>query len=225
MFGGTEIFIIHTNSIAFLLSFQYISNMAKSVNRSDFMVKIKAKGIAVFSSRDIEVLFKVSKVAATFLLHRYSKQGFILQARQGLYVFPDAVPPETYLANVLYGPSYISGEFALSYHGIIPETVYEITSVTTKSTRRFEALGKVYSYRRIKQSAFAGYSVEKQGKFAFYLADPEKAFVDTLYYRVIFGKQPISRFNREKINKRKALSYAGLFRNRKLISALNEALA
>ncbi len=74
--------------------------------------------------------------------------------KRGLYAFPDALPPDLYVANKLYEPSYISLEFALSYHGIIPETVYEITSVTTKSTRRFEAMGKVFTYRRIKREAF-----------------------------------------------------------------------
>src|SRR3989344_3513323 len=109
--------------------------MAKLVNRKDFAAKIKAKRISLFSAMNIQTLFGVSKVAATFLLYRYSKQGFIVRVKRGLYAFPDALPPELYLANKLYGPSYISREFALSYHGIIPETVYEITSVTTKSTR------------------------------------------------------------------------------------------
>src|ERR1035437_1291906 len=120
--------------------------MAKLMNQADFMAKIKAKKIALFSARDAEALFGVSKVAATFLLFRYAKKGIITRVKRGLYVFPDALPPELYLANKLYDSSYISREFALSYHGIIPETVYEITSVTTKSTRQFETLSKIYSY-------------------------------------------------------------------------------
>jgi len=199
--------------------------MAKLVNRTDFINKIKAKKITIFSRREIQALFGVSKVSSTFLLHRYSKQGFIVKVKRGLYSFPDALPPELYLANKLYDPSYISREFALSYHGIIPEMVYEITSVTTKPTRKFETLGKIYSYRSIKKSAFTGYSVEKQRGFAFRIADAEKAFVDTLYYRVLFGKKPINRFSKEKINKNKALKYAKLFENQKLISILKTTLS
>ncbi len=198
--------------------------MAKLVNRTDFMAKIKAKKIALFSGRDIQTLFGVSKIASTFLLHRYSKQGFIVRIKRGLYLFPDALPPELYLANKLYAPSYISREFALSYRGIIPETVYEITSVTIKATQRFETLGKIYSYRKIKKSAFTGYIIEKQQGFTFRIADAEKAFVDTLYYRVLFGKKPITRFNKEKINKSKALRYAKLFENPKLIAILKRTL-
>jgi len=198
--------------------------MAKLVNRTDFMAKIKAKKLPLFSGREIQVLFGVSKVASTFLLHRYNKQGFIVRVKRGLYSFPDALPPELYLANKLYNPSYVSREFALSYHGIIPEMVYEITSVTTKATRQFKTLGKIYSYRSIKQSAFTGYTIEKQRGFTFRIADAEKAFVDTLYYRVLSGKKPISRFNKDKINKDKALKYAKCFGNRKLISILMRTL-
>ena len=210
--------------LAILLTIRYISNMAKLVNRTDFEAKIKAKKITLFSSRDVQALFGVSKVAATFLLYRYNKNKIIVRIKRSLYSFPDVLPPELYLANKLYSPSYISREFALSYHGIIPETVYEITSVTTKTKRQFETLGKIYSYRRIKKSAFTGYITEKQRGFTFHIADAEKAFVDTLYYRVLFNKPPISRFKKEKINKNKALQYAKQFENHKLIAILKRTL-
>ena len=194
--------------------------MAKLVNRQNFMAKIKDTGLGIFTTRDVQTLFSVSKVSSSFLLHRYNKAGFIIRIKRGLYAFPDAVPPESYLANKLYAPSYISREFALSYYGIIPEMVYEMTSISTKATRRFEKLGKIYSYRHIRKEAFTGYNIIKQQGYSFLIADPEKAFVDTLYYRVLFGKKPLSRFNKEKINLKKALQYAKLFENRKLIAIL-----
>lgn len=194
--------------------------MAKLVNRQNFMAKIKDTGLGIFTARDVQALFSVSKVSSSFLLHRYNKAGFIIRIKRGLYAFPDAMPPESYLANKLYAPSYISREFALSYHGIIPETVYEMTSISTKATRKFEKLGKIYSYRHIRKEAFTGYNVVKQQGYSFLIADPEKAFVDTLYYRVLFGKKPLSRFNKEKINLKRALQYAKLFDNHKLIAIL-----
>jgi len=224
MFHHQLVLFIHSSKVAIFPLFQYISNMAKLVNRTDFVAKIKAKKLALFSGREIQALFGVSKVSSTFLLYRYKKQGFIIQIKRGLYSFPDALPPELYLANKLYDPSYISREFALSYHGIIPEMVYEITSVTTKATRRFETLGKIYSYRSIKKSAFTGYTIEKQRGFTFRIADAEKAFVDTLYYRVLLGKKPLSRFNKDKINTNKALKYAKLFGNPRLIGILKRTL-
>ena len=198
--------------------------MVKLVNQTIFASKIKDKKLYIFSANDICVLFGVSAVAAAGLLHRYKKRGFISQIKRGLYAFPDALPPDAYIANKLYSPSYLSLEFALSYHGVIPETVYEITSVTTKATRRFETLGKLFSYRKIKQTAYTGYTIQKQNGIGFYIADAEKAFVDANYLRLLTKQKPVSRFNKEKIDKANALRYAALFHNQKLISIIKTTL-
>ncbi len=196
----------------------------KLVNQTTFAAKIKEKKLYLFGANDIRALFGVSAVAVAGLLHRYKKQGFILQLKRGLYIFPDTLPPDVYIANKLYSPSYISLEFALSYYGIIPETVYEITSVTTKATRRFERSGKIFSFRKIKKSAYTGYGVEKQGGLSFYIADAEKAFVDANYLRLMNKQKPLSRFNKEKIKPEKALRYAKLFGNNKLTSIIKTTL-
>ena len=198
--------------------------MVKLVNQTIFATKIRGKRLYIFSPNDIRSLFGVSVVAASALLHRYKKRGFILQLKRGFYVFPDALPPDVYVANKLYTPSYVSLEFALSYHGVIPETVYEITSVTTKSTRHFETLGKIFSYRKIKKSAYTGYEIQKQQSLSFYIANIEKAFVDANYLRLKNKQKPISRFNKEKINPEKALRYAKLFDNTKLVSIIKSTL-
>lgn len=194
--------------------------MAKLLNWAIFNRKLKEKNLIIFTPLDIRRIFGVSKVAATFLVHRYTKRGLLKRVKRGIYALYDTVVPELYLANKLYEPSYISLEFALSYHQVIPETVYEVTSVTTKATRRFNVLGKVFTYRKIKKEAFTGYSVNQQRGLTFLIAEPEKAFVDLTYLRVISNKKPISRFNKEKINQTKAFRYAKLFNNNKLISII-----
>ncbi|MFH1838345.1 MAG: hypothetical protein ABH808_02530 [Candidatus Kuenenbacteria bacterium] len=198
--------------------------MVKLVNQTIFATKIKEKKIYIFSANNIRSLFGISAVATSALLHRYKKQGFILQLKRGLYVFPENLPPDIYIANKLYSPSYISLEFALSYYGVIPETVYEITSVTTKATRRFEAIEKIFSYRKIKKAAFTGYEIQKQKGLSFYIADAEKAFVDINYLRLKNKQKPISRFNKGKINFKKVLRYAKLFNNIKFINIIKSIL-
>jgi predicted transcriptional regulator of viral defense system len=198
--------------------------MVKLVNQTIFATKIKGKKLYIFSGKDLRALFGVSVGASSALLHRYKKQGFILQLKRGAYVFPDVLPPDVYVANKLYSPSYLSLEFALSYHGIIPETVYEITSITTKATRRFEALGKMFSYRKIKKVAYTGYEIQKQQGLSFYLAEAEKAFVDANYLRLKNKQKPISRFNKEKLNPEKALRYAKLFNQPKLVGIIKSTL-
>lgn len=198
--------------------------MVKLINQIIFAAKIKEKKLCIFSANDIRSLFGVSAGATSALLHRYTKRRFILKLKRGLYAFPDALPPDVYIANKLYSPSYLSLEFALSYHGVIPETVYEITSVTTKATRRFETLGKVFSYRGIKKAAYTGYEIQEQQGLNFNIANAEKAFVDTNYLRLRNKQEPISRFNKEKIDAKKAIAYALLFNNKKLTSIIKTTL-
>lgn len=198
--------------------------MAKLVNWYIFEKNLKEKGLVIFSPLDVKRIFGVSKVAATFLIHRYTKKGFIKRLKKGIYTLYDTSVPDIYLANKLYEPSYVSLEFALSFHQVIPETVYEITSVTTKPTRRFDALEKTFSYHRIKKEAFTGYVVHRERDISSLIAEPEKAFVDLAYLRLRRKKQMLSRFNKVKINPAKALRYAKLFNNKKLISLITMAL-
>lgn len=190
----------------------------------DFERQIKKGGIKLFSPLDVQRFLGRSKVAVTFLIHRLKKQGTIVRVKRGLYKLSNDEIPDLYLANKLYEPSYISLEFALSYHRVIPETVYEITSVTPKTTRRFEAFGRIFSYRKIKKTAFAGYTIEKHKGFSFRIADPEKAFIDLNYFRMRGGLKPISRYNKEKINPATALRYASLLGNKKLIGIIKRTL-
>ncbi len=190
----------------------------------DFEREIKKKNIKLFTPLDVQRFLGRSKMAAQFLVYRLNKKGYVVSVKRGLYKLSDEQIPDLYVANKIYSPSYVSLEFALSYHGVIPETVYEITSVTTKDTRRFETLGKIFSYRTIKKVAYTGYEIQKQQGLSFYIANAEKAFVDTNYLRLMSKQQPISRFSKHKLNPAKALRYATLFGNRKLISIIKSTL-
>ena len=198
--------------------------MAKLMNWHSFNRQLQEKGILLFAAVDVCRLFGVSRVAAGFLLHRYTQKGYLVRIKRGLYAFPDRSLPEPFLANKIYEPSYVSLEFALSYHSIIPEAVYEVTSVTIKATRRFEKQGKVYSYRRLKKAAFTGYATVRQQGCSFLIADPEKAFVDANYFRMLNKLAPISRYNKARLNPAKTMRYAALFGNAKLVSIIKHAL-
>lgn len=198
--------------------------MAKLMNWHLLEKTLKDKKILLFSALDVQRLFGTTKIATTFLLHRYAQKGFIIRIKRGLYGFPEALPPEPFIANKLYEPSYLSLDFALSYHRIIPENVYEMTSVTSKATRTFETLGKIYSYRCVKKSVFTGYTVEQQKGYSFFIADAEKAFVDAHYFRMIDRLKPMERLDKKKINRKKALNYAKLFDNPRLVTIIKTLL-
>ena len=80
-------------------------------------------------------------------------QGILVQLRRGLYIMSplvSSITPEPFLiANHLYGPSYISLESALFHRGLIPERVFEISSVTPKISKKFMVQNTVYSFTHL----------------------------------------------------------------------------
>lgn len=112
------------------------------------------------------------------------RKGEILRLRKGLYVrspeYGGTVEPRE-IANVLYGPSYISLEYALSHYGMIPERVETLTSVTSKRSRAFATPLGHYSYAHIPQKAYpVGVTLERSGPTGVLIATREKALCDTL---------------------------------------------
>jgi len=70
------------------------------------------------------------------------KKDFIIRIKKGLYIFGDEYRRSPYsreiLANLMYGPSYVSLDFALQYYGLIPERVEAVTCVTTGRLAGFQ---------------------------------------------------------------------------------------
>ncbi len=119
-------------------------------------------------------------------LSRWQKQGLVIQLKRGLYLLNEqdrAIQPSRFfLANQLVFPSYISLETALSFYHIIPEAVYQITSVTTTRPARYETPEGVFSFRSIKASLFFGFETIKDERgYDIFMAEPEKALLDFFY--------------------------------------------
>jgi predicted transcriptional regulator of viral defense system len=112
------------------------------------------------------------------------KKGIIIRVKKGLYVFGEAYRRRPYsrelLANLIYGPSYISLEYALQFYGLIPERVEAVTSVTTGRSRRFSISVGLFTYRCISLEAFGtGMDrIELNNGPAFLIATAEKALAD-----------------------------------------------
>jgi len=110
---------------------------------------------------------------------RWIKKGLLIRLRQGFYTFPEyknKADIALYFANRIYRPSYVSLHTALSFYGMIPEAVMQITSVTTLKTISFSNDFGEYGYKSIKPELFFGYELKPilEGQ-AFQLARPEKA--------------------------------------------------
>ena len=121
--------------------------------------------------------------ARTTLLLR---NGSIVRVKKGLYVFGKEerrkpLCPEL-LANLIYGPSCVSLEYALAWHALIPERVETVTSVTCGRSRAFDTPVGRFVYRNVSMRVFpVGVDrVETGDGRAFLIATPEKALADVL---------------------------------------------
>jgi len=113
-------------------------------------------------------------------------KGSIIRVKKGLYIFGESQRKRPFcrelLANLIYGPSYVSLEYALHYHGLTPERVETVTSVTCGGSRTFDTPAGQFAYRKIPLEAFrTGMDrVELDGGRAFLIAIPEKALADRI---------------------------------------------
>jgi predicted transcriptional regulator of viral defense system len=115
------------------------------------------------------------------------KAGEIIRVKKGIYVFGanhrrGPWSRET-LANLIYGPSYISLEYALSYYGFIPERVVVVTSVTLSRSRRFETPVGWFTYRSLSRRKYS-IGIDQHTLEAgqhFLMATPAKALADKIW--------------------------------------------
>ncbi len=128
--------------------------------------------------------YKNSRVKINQLL----KTGAIIRVKKGLYVFGPELARDLYLketlANLIYGPSYISLDYALSFYGLIPERVETITSVTNKRKKIFDTPVGLFSYRYLHPRLYPiGITLRNIDKHhSILMATIEKAISDKLYF-------------------------------------------
>jgi predicted transcriptional regulator of viral defense system len=112
------------------------------------------------------------------------KSGKLISIRRGLYTVGskmDLPTPEPFLiANHLRGPSYVSLESALSYWNMVPERVFEISSVTTKTSKLYKTKAGRFSYKSLK-TPYYSYGIKNiklSVKQSILIASREKAVLD-----------------------------------------------
>lgn len=197
--------------------------MSKKLSPIKVQRELIKRGILMFSPLEFRRIFDVTKNAANFFINYHLKKRFFVKIRNGLYMLADYPANHYLIANRLYEPSYISFDAALSFYGIIPETIYAVTSATTKATREFKADNIRFVYHKLKKEAYAGYKAIKHLDNTILMAEPEKALADYLYF-VALKKRGLhyERLNLKKIKKTDLLSYVKLFKRPKMIELVEK---
>lgn len=142
-----------------------------------------------------EEIFNFTQIASA--LTEYSKpkdaltsslrKDEILRVRRGLYVFGDFWRKKQVnhrmLANLIYGPSILSLDFILSDAGLIPEAVYEYTSISIGRSRVFNTPVGRYSYKQVNRARFTVASqLVRTDNGNYFAAAPLKALVDKIWF-------------------------------------------
>ena len=119
-------------------------------------------------------------------LSELTKQGMLIPVKRGVFIPGSKLKitgPDPFLvANLIYGPSYVSLESALSYWGMIPEKVVGTVSVTTRQTKKFRTQAGRFEYIRmpLPYYAFGLRQVSLTQKQHILIASPEKALCDKI---------------------------------------------
>lgn len=146
----------------------------------------------LFDSTVIVNLFsEKSDGARKLLVNRATLSGEIVRLKPGLYClareFRKQEPHPFTIASMLYSPSYVSLETALSHHSLIPEAVYQVASISNRRAQRFETPFGTFVYLRVpSMPLMAGVvSTEIQKGTWAYVATPLRAIADLIYIRKI----------------------------------------
>lgn len=183
------------------------------ISKIYFVEEFQKREIALFSTSDVKKVFHFeSENTLKHLMRRLARKGIIQRLAKGKYLFIQSRKEvsDFAIANFLVYPSYVSLESALTFHGLLDQFPYEITSLTTKKPKRVKARGKIFSYSQIKPEFFKEFI--KEGDFV--IASREKAVFDYSYF-VYKNQRPVARLKelqstlREKEMKKFFLENAG----------------
>lgn len=122
-------------------------------------------------------------------LNHLLKIDALTRIKKGIYIIGKNIAQERYssetLANMIYGPSYVSLEWACQYYRLIPEKVTTVTSITTQRSRRFQTPIGLFTYEHLPLNVYPiGVTLTKiSDRQQALMATKEKALCDLLVLR------------------------------------------
>lgn len=145
--------------------------------------RLKAKDYPLFKFVDLLKWFpNDNEQTIKQNLKFWTRKKWLKRIIRGVYKLAETkIEDEFLIASYLNENSYVSLESALSFHGMITEIPYEITSVTIKKTKKYKTEYGIFSYRKIKKNLFFGFKLISGDNYLYRLATPEKALFDFIY--------------------------------------------
>jgi hypothetical protein len=166
------------------------------------------KKLPYFTKQNLSLALNIKEESLNYWIKKLIKQKTIIPIKKGLYIssyYRDVINQNTqnkenyfeYLANIIRYPSYISLEYVMAKDGFIPESTTTITSVTTKSSRKYLSGIGTYTYQSIKNNLFFGYITIKFMDKEIKIASLSKAIFDFLYLQPFESEQQMALYLKE----------------------------
>lgn len=119
-------------------------------------------------------------------ISRLVKRKELIRLKNGFFVIAEKIEknsvPFEQIANLLYGPSYLSFEWALSRYGMIPEGVYVVTSTSPTKTKIIKTPLGTFDYFYLSHFRYSvGIDQMQNSSGNFLIATPEKALADLVH--------------------------------------------
>jgi len=170
----------------------------------EFLNKLKKINKDYYTLNDLAKISKQRREVLKVILYRLVKSGKLMRVQRNFYILPEKVSEIKKIANQIYYPSYLSFESALALWGILSQIPYNLTFATILKPKSLIFENRKIEYRKLKKELFFGYNF----KNGLYLAEPEKALLDT-FYLASLGKLKInfSQLDYLKIDKKKFLNW------------------
>jgi len=184
---------------------------------------IQLNKLPYFRTSNLEALLPHLKKSSIYRkITRWHEKGLIVKLKKGFYVSKEYEKEHDadmnypyYLANVLRYPSYVSGTFVLQNKGVLTDITFPITSITTKTTRKYYNKISNFFYYSISPKLYTGYKRLLYNNEPIYVATLAKSLFDYLYIKYskvkikteaviererlnleIFGKKDIAEFRK-----------------------------
>jgi predicted transcriptional regulator of viral defense system len=138
----------------------------------------------VFTRVEVAAWVRGTADAEAALVKRALATGEVVRICRGLYCLGNRhrgrAVDSLAVAQLIMGPSYVSLEAALAFHGWLPETVETVTSVCDARSRQFQTPIGAFRFDRVpQQNLFAAvWRVPRADGQAAFVATPLKALAD-----------------------------------------------
>src|SRR3989338_3117429 len=142
------------------------------------------EGYPVFSLKILKELIEKDNNYAKLVLHRLKKDKLIFEIEKNKYT---AYKDPLIMASNIIWPCYISFWSALRYYNLTEQLPQAISVITTRARKKREIdFGSTkIVFTKIKPKYFFGYKKERYQNFNMFIAEKEKALIDSALFKKI----------------------------------------